>query len=64
MEAVVKYIRCSNAINIFFFVPIRENVVALDFLGHGDSPKPDRPDLYTADEVSIKSVEWDSCYLL
>ena len=33
------------------------NVVALDFLGHGDSPAPNEPRLYTADEVGINSEE-------
>ena len=31
----------------------RINIVAFDFLGHGDSPRPNQPELYTADEVSI-----------
>ena len=29
----------------------RVNVVAFDFLGHGESPHPHQPDLYTANEV-------------
>ena len=29
----------------------RADVVAFDFLGHGDSPSPDQPNLYTEDEV-------------
>ena len=29
----------------------RINIVAFDFLGHGDSPRPNQPELYTADEV-------------
>lgn len=29
------------------------NVVALDFLGHGESPSPHQPALYTVDEVVI-----------
>lgn len=31
----------------------RINVVAFDFLGHGDSPRPNQPELYTADEVFV-----------
>ena len=31
--------------------PHRVNVVAFDFLGHGDSPSPNQPELYTIDEV-------------
>lgn len=29
------------------------NIVAFDFLGHGESPRPNQPELYTAEEVSF-----------
>ena len=38
----------------------RINIVAFDFLGHGDSPRPNQPELYTADEV-WKNVQCGRC---
>ena len=34
------------------FAPLRVNIVAFDFLGHGESPRPHQSELYTANEVS------------
>lgn len=31
----------------------RLDVVAVDFLGHGDSKAPNQPELYTEEEVSL-----------
>ena len=36
-----------------FFLSLRVNVVAFDFLGHGDSPSPNQPELYTIDQVCV-----------
>ena len=36
---------------MFCFVFLSADVVAFDFLGHGDSPAPNTPALYTANEV-------------
>ena len=36
-----------------FSLSLRVNVVAFDFLGHGDSPSPDQPGLYTIDQVCV-----------
>ena len=47
---------CSskNLKQLFFFISLcRVNVVAFDFLGHGESPHINDPKLYTADQVSI-----------
>lgn len=38
---------------VLYLSMCRINIVAFDFLGHGDSPRPNQPELYTADEVSI-----------
>ena len=40
----------SFAINVLFCF-LSADVVAFDFLGHGDSPAPNVPALYTANEV-------------
>ena len=40
----------SDSLSIFTY---RVDIIALDFLGHGDSPRPNQPELYTADEVRI-----------
>ena len=37
---------------VFLCLSYSANVVSFDFLGHGDSPAPNNPELYTADEVS------------
>lgn len=52
----LKDISCKNNHAIMFLFFDRVNIVAFDFLGHGDSPKPDQPDLYTANEVSHVSA--------
>lgn len=39
---------------IMKFFNHRADVVAIDFLGHGDSPAPNNPQMYTADEVCFK----------
>ena len=36
---------------MFCYILIRADIVAVDYLGHGDSPSPNEPNLYTADEV-------------
>ena len=38
---------------VLYLSMCRINVVAFDFLGHGDSPRPNQPELYTADEVFV-----------
>ena len=36
------------------------NVVAFDFLGHGESPRPHQSELYTANEVSDRFAKFNT----
>ena len=38
---------------LIIIVSFRLDIVAVDFLGHGDSKAPNQPNLYTEEEVSL-----------
>lgn len=45
----------SAAYFVFPSLVYRVNIVAFDFLGHGESPRPHQPELYTVNEVTTST---------
>ena len=42
---------------LIIVISFRLDVVAVDFLGHGDSKAPNQPNLYTEEEVSLSNCK-------